>query len=307
LLRPLVERMKAEVLQSRVIQTDSTPVSVLDGQAEAATGHLWAYLGDAAHPQVVFDFSMDHCKEHPQKFLAGYTGYVQADAYSGYDGLFVPQGAHPKIEVGCWAHARRYFEEARDSAPELACVALGFIGALFDLEARAQQDKLPEAEVLAVRQRAAVPILTDFKKWLEAIKDQVLPKSPIASAITYTLNQWAALNRYTEAGFLAIDNNASERMNKIIALGRKNWLFVGSPPGGEAAAILFSMTATCRRLGMDAFSYLRDVLARLPTQAKEQLDELLPERWLAAHLEARYPPQRQREAGRQRKYQRRRG
>lgn len=307
LLRPLVARMKDDLLGSRLVQTDSTPVSVLvDGQEQAATGHLWAYLGEAAHPQVVFDFSVDHCKEHPQQFLADYGGYVQADAYSGYDGLFVPAAKFAKIEVGCWAHARRYFEEARASAPELACVALGFIGALFALEARARQAKLAEAEVLTLRRREAVPILTDFKKWLDGIQDQVLPKSPVASAVTYTLNQWQALTRYTEAGFLPIDNNASERMNKIIAIGRKNWLFVGSPQGGQTAAVLFSLTATCRRLGMDAFAYLRDVLARLPSQPREQLDELLPDRWLAGHPEARYPPQRQSETG-QRKNKRRRG
>lgn len=307
LLRPLVARMKADLFQSRLIQTDSTAVSVLvEGQDQAVTGHLWDYLGDAAHPQVVFDFSVDHCKEHPHDFLAGYTGYVQADACSGYDGLFVPNGKYPKIEVGCWAHARRYFEEARDSDPEWACVGLGYIGGLFTIEARAQQEQLGEAEVLALRQREAVPILTSFGQWLEGVKDQVLPKSPMASAITYTTNQWQALNRYTEAGFLSIDNNASERINKIIAISRKNWLFVGSPQGGETAAVLFSITATCRRLGMDAFAYLRDVLARLPTTPVEQLDELLPDRWLKTHPEARYPPEREREARRQREAKRRR-
>jgi transposase len=307
LLRPLVVRMKEDLLLSRVLQTDSTPVSVLvAGQEKAATGHLWDYLGDAAHPQVVFDFSLDHCKEHPHDFLAGYTGYVQADACSGYDGLFVADAKHPKIEVGCWSHARRYFEEARDSDPELACMALGYIGGLFALEARAQQEKLGEAAVQALRQREAVPILTALCQWLAVVKEQVLPKSPLAAAITYTTNQWQALNRYTEAGFLSIDNNASERINKIIAISRKNWLFVGSPQGGETAAVLFSITATCRRLGMDAFAYLRDVLARMPTASGEQLDELLPNRWLAAHPEARYPPEREREAQRQREAKRQR-
>jgi transposase len=307
LLRPLVARMKEDLFESRVIQTDSTAVSVLmEGQQKAATGHLWDYLGDAAHPQVVIDFSLDHCKEHPHDFLAEYTGYVQADACSGYDGLFVADATHPKIEVGCWSHARRYFEEARDSDPEYSCVALGLIGELFAIEARAQRDQLTEAEVRALRQREAVPILAALGQWLEGVRERVLPKSPIASAITYTTNQWQALQRYTEAGFLTIDNNASERINKIIAISRRNWLFVGSPQGGETAAVLFSITATCRRLGMDAFAYLRDVLARLPTQRPEQLDELLPNRWLASHPEARYPPERERETQRQREAKRQR-
>jgi len=188
----------------------------------------------------------------------------------------------------------------------LACVALGYIGGLFAIEARAQREKLTEAEVLELRQQEAVPILTSLGQWLERAREQVLPKSPIASAITYATNQWRALQRYTEAGFLSIDNNASERINKIIAISRKNWLFVGSPQGGETAAVLFSLSATCRRLGMDAFAYLRDVLARLPTQPPDQLDELMPDRWRADHPEARHPPEREREARRQREAKQRR-
>jgi transposase len=297
LLRPLVERMKAQVMQSRVIQTDSTGVSVLiEGRADAQTGQLWEYLGDKDHPYVVFDFSVDHTKGHPQKFLAGYTGYVQADAYAGYDGLFVPDSVHPKIEVGCWAHAERKIEEARATEPALACQALGFTSALFAIEKRARHANRAEAEVLQLRQRESVPILAEFKTWLDAAVEQALPKSPLGEALGYVHNQWQALNRYTEAGFLEMTNNASERINKIIAIGRRNWLFVGSPQGGQTAATLFSVTATCRRLQMDAFAYLGDVLTRLPTHPPERLDELLPDRWLAAHPEARWPPERCRQA-----------
>ena len=297
LLRPLVERMKAQVMQSRVIQTDSTGVSVLiEGRADAQTGQLWEYLGDKDHPYVVFDFSGDHTKEHPQKFLADYSGYVQADAYAGYDGLFVPNSEHPKIEVGCWAHAERKVEEARKTDPALACQALGFTSALFAIEKRARNDDLAEAEVLQLRQRESVPILAEFKTWLDAAVEQALPKSPLGEALGYVHNQWQALNRYTEAGFLEMTNNASERINKIIAVGRRNWLFVGSPQGGQTAATLFSVTATCRRLQMDAFAYLANVLLRLPTHPPERLDELLPDRWLASHPEARWPPERRRPA-----------
>jgi hypothetical protein len=257
---------------------------------------LWVYLSEADPGYVVVDFSTDHKKEHPQKFLASYTGYVQADAHAGYDGLFDAGAANPKVEVGCWAHAHRYFEAARDSAPELACQALGFTGALFAIEAKARDDDLSEAEVWACRQGASVPILADFKPWLDATAESALPKSPLGEAVRYARNQWLALQRYTEAGFLEMTNNASERMNKIIARGRINWLFVGSPQGGATAAVLFSITATCRRLEMDVFAYLRDVLARLPSQPADRLDELLPDRWRAAHPEARYPPQRRHRA-----------
>lgn len=296
LLRPLIARMKQELWKSRVIQTDSTPVNVLiDGKAKAQTGHLWVYLTEADPGYVIFDFSTDHTKGHPQKFLADYTGYVQADAYAGYDGLF-GDTTHPKVEIGCWAHTHRYFEAARDSDPELACQALGFSGALFGIEVRNRTADLSEEEVLAVRQQQSVPILVDFKHWLDRTAETALPKSPLGEAVRYARNQWPALLRYTEAGFLCMENNASERMNKIIARGRKNWLFLGSPQGGATAAILFSVTATCRRLEMDVFAYLRDLLNRLPSQPPDQFDELLPDRWLAAHPEARFPPQRRRSA-----------
>ena len=295
-LRPLIARMKQELWKSRVIQTDSTPVSVLiDGHDQAQTGHLWEYLSEADPGYVVFDFSTDHTKKHPQQFLADYTGYVQADAYAGYDGLFADPTSR-KIEVGCWAHAHRYFEAARDSDPELACQALGFSGVLFGIEERNRADGLSEAAVLAVRQKQSVPILANFKQWLDLTVETALPKSPLGEAVRYARNQWSALQRYTEAGFLCMDNNASERMNKIIARGRKNWSFMGSPQGGATAAILFSVTATCRRLEMDVFAYLRDVLTRLPSQPPDQLDALLPDRWLAAHPDARFPPQRRRPA-----------
>lgn len=221
LLQPLIERMKHDLLQSRVIQTDSTPVDVLiEGLPQAQTGHFWPYLGDKDHPVVVIAFSLDHKKEHALAFLANYSGYVQADASSGYDILFVPDGTHRRIEVGCWAHTERKFEENRDSDPKIACQSLGFIKALFDIEKRARREHLSEDDVLVLRQSESVPILAEFNTWIDATSVQVLPKSPMGEALGYVRNQWTALNRYTEAGFLEMTNNAPERMNKIIAIGR---------------------------------------------------------------------------------------
>jgi hypothetical protein len=128
-----------------------------------------------------------------------------------------------------------------------------------------------------MRQDFAVPILGQFHEWLEAQRPEVLPKSPMGQAIGYALNNWVALVRYTEAGFLAIDNNAAEREMKRIAIGRKNWLTVGSPRGGQTAAVLFSFTSTCQRLGVEPWCYLRDVLERLPSHPAERLAELLPD------------------------------
>jgi transposase len=294
LVAPLVELMREEVFRSRVVQTDGTALRVVEqGQSSTRTGYLWPYLGDAQHPYVVMDFSLDKRKEHPQTFLRSYRGYVQVDAYSAYDGCFISDTENPKVEVGCWSHAERYFEEAELSDPRYVAEGLAFIRSLFDVERRAKERHLREDEVLALRQREALPILAEFRTWLTQTRERVLPRSPIATAIRYVLNQWQALCRYTEAGFLSLDNNATERINKLIARGRINWLFVGSVRGGVTAARLLSLVATCRRLHMDSFLYLRDVFTRLPGLPPSRLEELLPDRWLAAHPEARYPPQRE--------------
>jgi transposase len=294
LVEPLVQRMREEVLRSRVVQTDGTGIQVVErGQSSTRTGYLWPYLGDAEHPQVVVDFSLDKRKEHPQAFLRPYRGYVQVDAYSAYDGCFISDTENPKIEVGCWSHAERYFEDAELSDPRYAAEGLAFIRTLFDVERRAKEQQLPEHEVLALRQREALPILSELWTWLTQTQERVLPKSPIATAIRYVLNQWQALCRYTETGFLSLDNNATERINKLIARGRVNWLFVGSPRGGVTASRLLSLVTTCRRLHMDSFLYLRDVFTRLPGLPPSRLEDLLPDRWLANHPEARYPPERQ--------------
>ncbi len=142
--------------------------------------------------------------------------------------------------------------------------------------------KLSSTERLRLRQEKSVPLLESFRQWLLTQKAQVLPKSPIAAALNYVLNQWEALKRYTTDGDLHIDNNISERTLKLIGMGRTNWLFLGSDKGGQTAAVLFSFTATCKFLEIDAFAYLRDVLGRLPTHPAERLEELLPHRWKTA-------------------------
>ncbi len=181
---------------------------------------------------------------------------MQADAYGGYDGIYT--GSDGKIvEVGCWAHGRNKFKEAQSTDPERVLAAKAWIRKLYDVEDEAKD--LSSAERLRLRQEKSVPLLESFHKWLLAQKPLVLPKSPIATAINYLLNQWEALNRYTTDGDLHIDNNISERTLKLIGLGRRNWLFVGSDAGGKTAAVLFSFTATCKHLGINAFAYLRDV------------------------------------------------
>lgn len=279
-LEPLYELMKFEVLQSAVLWTDDTPVKLQGGDPEETKqSRLWAYLGDARHPYNVFDFTLNRRRDGPQKFLENYRGYLHADAFSGYDALYFPvveTGQARIIEVACNAHARRKFYEARASDELRSHQALAYYHQLYDIERHAK-DK-PEDVRLHMRQDLAVPILNTFHAWLEAQDRELLPKSPMKEAFTYALNQWQALCRYTEAGFLTIDNNVAEREMKQIAIGRKNWLFFGSPQGGNTAAILYTFTSTCRRLAIEPWAYLQDVLTRLPTLPKERLADLLPDR-----------------------------
>jgi transposase len=294
LLRPLYQRLIDIVLQSRALHTDDTTVKMqeqLKKQEQFShlliTARLWGYLGDTAHPFNVFDFTLTRKRDGPQEFLKTYQGYLHADAFTGYDCLYLPDPRTATariIEVACNAHARRKFYEARSTAALGSHRALAYYGQLYELE-RAAKD-FTEGQRLQMRQELAVPILNQFHEWLLAEHAQVLPKSPMREALGYALNNWTALTRYTAAGFLAIDNNAAEREMKRIAIGRKNWLFVGSPQGGQTAAVLLSFTSTCQRLGVEPWAYLQDVLTRLPGLPPGQLDELLPDRWQAARAAA---------------------
>jgi hypothetical protein len=238
---------------------------------------------------VVFDYTRSRERDGPAEFLKDYAGYLQADAFSAYDGIYT--GSNGKIvEVGCWAHARRKFFEVKEQSPRLAHEALARIGKLYELERELKKwsasdwQELPREErwpkITAVRQEHARPQLNALRTWLDAVAAETLPKSPIRQAINYALNQWAALNRYCEQGFLAIDNNAAERAVRPCAIGRKNWLFCGNDGGGRTAAILFSMTSTAKRHNLDPFAWLRDVLTALPllpaVPADDQLLGLLP-------------------------------
>jgi hypothetical protein len=281
LLRPLYDLMVSVVLQSRALHTDDTTVKLQElGTHLLSTARLWVYLGDAVHRYNVFDFTVNRKRDGPERFLANYRGYLHADAFSGYDGLYLPDPRTAQariIEVACNAHARRKFYEARGSDALRSHRALAYYRQLYELERQAKD--FSDEQCLQMRQDLSVPILGQFHQWLEAQRSEVLPKSPMAEAIGYALNNWEALIRYTEAGFLAVDNNAAEREMKRIAIGRKNWMTVGSPRGGQTAAVLFSFTSTCQRLGVEPWRYLRDLLERLPAHPAERLAELLPNEW----------------------------
>lgn len=286
LLTPLYLRLVQFVRQSKVLHTDDTTVPVRDEtRTTLRYGRLWDYIGDVNHPGVVFDYTTTHARDGPATFLKDFQGYLQADAYGGYDGIYLASNGRI-IEVACWAHARNKFHDAQGTDPERALAAKAWIRRLYDVEDEAKE--WSAAERRRLRQEKSVPLLTSLRQWLLTQKAEVLPKSPLATALNYTLNQWEALNRYTTDGDLHIDNNISERTLKLIGIGRNNWLFVGSDRGGQTAAVLFSFTGTCKHLGIDTFAYLRDVLERLPTHPADRLEELLPHRWQAARL--REPP-----------------
>jgi len=282
LVTPLVTLMQERALQSKALQTDDTPVAVLDPSLpRTKTGRIWTYVGDAAHPYTVYDYTPDRSRAGPDQFLQAFNGYLQADAYAGYDALY-RDPARGVTEVACWAHARRKFFEARDADPMRAMILLAYIRLLYDVEREARDRALEATGRRALRQERSVPILADIAAYLQREQPHVLPKSPIGEAIAYALHNWAALVRYTADGDLAIDNNAAERSLRGVAVGRKNWLFFGSDTGGRTAAILTSLISTCKRLDVEPFAYLRDVFDRISAHPAQRLAELLPDRWQAA-------------------------
>ena len=285
-LERLVECMITRMLKSKVIWTDDTPVDVQDRDRPKAmrTGRFWVYLGDEDHPYTVYSYTPNRSRAGPMEFLKDWgrdeQRYMQADAFGGYDGIYAGLAGGQVIEVACWAHARRKFHDARKSDYARSSQALAMIRVLYDVEAEAREMTSPERALL--RQKKSQPILKEFKTWLDsqqAPQGGVLPKSPMGEAITYAMNQWEALQVYISDGDLSIDNNVAERALRQIAVGRKNWLFLGGDNGGRAAAIAFSLLATCRRHNVEPLSYLRDVLTRISSWPTSRLAELLPDRW----------------------------
>ncbi len=282
LVSPLAGLMKERVLSSKVLQTDDTPVPVLDPELpRTRTGRIWTYVGDALHPYTVYDYTPNRCREGPDEFLKEFHGYLQADAYSGYDQIY-QQAARGITEVACMAHARRKYFEAQSSDIMRSTVMLAYFHLLYDVEREAREKQLDAAGRLALRRERSQPMLDDIQAYLKRERPKVLPKSPIGQAMAYTLSNWEALVRYAQDGDLEIDNNGAERSLRGIAVGRRNWTFFGSDNGGRTAAVLTSLIATSKRHHMDPFAYLRDVLARIGAHPQNRLEELLPDRWLAA-------------------------
>ena len=292
LVTPLYQLMVALVLASKAINTDDTPVPVLDEKRDRTReARIWVYVGDKIHPYAVFDYTPTRSRDGPAKFFGKYSGYIQADAYGGYDHLFKPHsdGTPSPTEVACWAHARRKFVEAETSDALRAHTAVAMIKLLYEVEREARESAELNHLDLAVeryrlRAEKSVPRLEQINAWLEENRTQVLPKSPMGEAINYCLGNWKAFCEYVNDGDLAIDNNAAENALRPIVLGRKNWLFAGSDNGGRTGAVLASLVASCKRHGVDPVTYLKDVFTRIAETPVSKLDQFLPDQWKANRI-----------------------
>jgi transposase len=278
LLSPLVDAIQKHVLAGRKLHADDTPMPVLSpGNGKTKTGRLWTYVrddrpaGKEVAPAVWFAYSEDRRGEHPRQHLKNFTGALQADAYAGFHHLY---GNHI-YEAACWAHARRKFHEIHVvHASPTTTEALARIGALYAIEDEIRGK--PADLRLNIRQSRARPLLDELRTWMEKALRSLSSKSETAGAIRYALSRWRALTRYSEDGLLEIDNSAAERALRAVALGRKNFLFVGSDPGGERAAAMYSLIGSAKLNGLDPELYLRTVLTRIADHPIGKINDLLP-------------------------------
>ena len=275
----LYQAAHGEVLLSDILGTDDTPVKIYDRNLpKTRRGYVWTYVGDQNHPLIVYDYTANRSRAGPEAFLEDYSGHLQADAYPAYDKLY--QREEKRIwEIGCWSHARRYYVEAQETAPELSTIAVAHIKVLYELEKQAARRGHRAEALVAWRKEHALPVLDGLHHWLLETYPEVLPKSPIAKAMHYTLTNWDALCRYIENGDFVPDNNRSERALRGIALGRCNWMFFGSDRGGKVAAIMLTLLKSAPRNELNPFDYLTDVLTRIADHPRHLVAELLPHNW----------------------------
>jgi transposase len=271
LAAPVVEAMRIDARGQPYLCTDATGVLVMAPE-RCRNGHFWVLVAPGKH--VLFEFSERHDGKAVDKLLGGYEGYLVADAHVVYDHLYK---SGKLIEVGCWAHCRRYFYAARESDPERAERVLEQIRDLFLIERAGTHLRRSERERL--RQEKSKPIIEAFFRWCEQQRDLVLDGSPMADAIRYALNQRTALGRFLDDARLPLSNNISERHLRRQATGRKNWMFVGSEDGARANTTFVSLLASCQMHGIEPWGYLRDLFCLLPSWSSKRVLELAPAYW----------------------------
>ena len=276
-LKPLYERMREEILTYDIVLNDDTPVEMLDpGMGRTKTTRLWCTVGGGDFKYTMYNFTLGRGREGPCEFFKGYKGKFVSDAYGGYEELFRTEDI---VNIGCWTHARRYFKQAQETNPRAATEILMLIARLYKIEEKIK--RVDADERLRARRKESRPELARILLWLRRNQHAHLPQSAMNQAIEYTLKIRRRLTRYTKDGRLPIDNNLAENAIRPIALGRKNWMFVGSESGGHAAAILMTFCTTCRKLKINTWEYLKDVLQRINTHPMSKIDDLLPDRWKA--------------------------
>jgi len=276
-LQPLVDALKAEILQHRVLHADETPVPMLKpGDGKTHRAYLWAYAPGAFEDMraVVYDFCESRAGEHARKFLGDWRGSLTCDDFSGYKALI----ASGVTEVGCLAHARRkFFDLHAANKSQIAEFALAQFAQVYEVEREVKD--LDAMDRQRIRQQKAKPVLDALHEWMGLQRQKVPASSATAKALDYSLRRWEALTRFVNDGQLPVDNNWIENQIRPIAIGRNSWLFAGSLRAGQRAAAVMSLIQSARMNGHDPYAYLKDVLTRLPTQRANQIAELLPHRW----------------------------
>jgi transposase len=294
-IEPLMSLLHDEIRSGPLINIDETPVQVLNepGRPNTSKSYMWVYRGgDPDHPVIIFQYHPSRSGQVPLSFLDGYQGYVQTDGYNGYDAL----GRQSGVElVGCWAHARRKFvkvinAKSNKSKKGLADEAIDYIGRLYLIEKQAKEHRLEPEEIYHLRQQKAKPILDQFHKWLLEKSAATPPKGLLGKAINYSLKYWDRLARYTEDGLLKPDNNLAENAIRPFVIGRKNWLFSGSPDGAQASSDLYSLVETAKSNSLNPYEYFRFLLEKLPcAETTEDFKKLLPQNIDPADLKFEYP------------------
>lgn len=288
LLLPLVDLMRQRARKSHVLGIDETPIAQLCPESEKAgtrSVYLYALYGDASQPYSCFEYASRKTEVNVRRIIGDFCGVLQSDAYICYS-LVAASRSEDIIPVGCWAHARRKFEPLVKEGPHpQATWILERVQQMYDIEDRARL--MTDAERLTLRQAESKPIVEDIARWLEERSRSEMPQSPLRAGVNYLWSRWSMFTRFLEDGSIPVDNNRTEASIKGPVMGKKNWLFFGNEAAGETAAILYSLTMTCRRHCIDVVAYLTDVLRCIRQTPADQLQELLPDRWIEAHPEAR--------------------
>ncbi len=283
-LAPITDELRRQVLACDYLQTDDTSIVVLEpDEGGSIKGRVWTYL-DPLGGRVVFDATRTHERKGVEDFLGRYKGYLQADAYNGYDQLFRDGTV---IEVACWAHARRRFVLALEGGEPRAATILSLVQQLYRVEREAAEMSSEDRRKL--RQERSLPILAEIDAQRRVLAESALPKSPLGDALRYLDNQWTALQRFVQDGRLRPDNNGAESQLRAVAVGRKNWLFAGSMAGAHRAAVLYSLIQSCKLAGVEPFAYLRDVLLRVTTHPHARIAELTPRAWARTYGPNSFP------------------